>query len=236
MNKARNLRVGVGILVSALAVGVATASTNGKPFVELEGQIVEVQGQVTSLSEQIDALAGEVSTVEERLDADEAVLLDLSEETAGLEAQVTQTGADLQDQIDANYALIGALEAEIDSLYLELQQKQDLIQGNCPAGSSIREIMADGSVVCEPDDVGGGAFGVVNVFNGALILIGNRATVTATCPAGYVATGAGQANSYHGVAQEFNKPGTSSAQWSIRFINDSTLHRYLYTHVRCVSL
>ncbi|MCB1937059.1 MAG: hypothetical protein KDF59_14090 [Nitrosomonas sp.] len=88
-------------------------SPQGKPFVEIAGQIVEVKGSVSSLQEQIDLLVARVDTMEDRVIANEDAISTLQTQNNTLN---TLIGQGLSD--------IGAIQAEI----LTLQQaNQDLL-------------------------------------------------------------------------------------------------------------
>lgn len=268
------------------------ATPKGKPFVELAGQIMEVEGEVASISEQLEAVVGQVDSIEDRLDADEATLLDLTSQLSDLEAQLAATGNDiaaleaeiqvlqaenvamqaaiaantgdiaaLQDAVDYNSALIAvlqqavgglstleelienhtmlitALEAEIENLELEIAEKQEMISGNCPAGYAIREVLADGSVACEPVGGGGGGVGaptIVRAFQAQNVFVGQTVSLIASCPAGFFPTGGGHSNAFEGVAV-VNSRSFLETGWEVRFFNGSTLNRLLAAYVHCVS-
>ena len=52
--------------------------------------------------------------------------------------------------------LINQMQEEIDGLPAELSIQQNVINGGCLNGNSIRGILVDGPVICEHDDFGGG--------------------------------------------------------------------------------
>jgi predicted nucleic acid-binding Zn-ribbon protein len=95
----------------ALAAGVG-GNPNGKPFIRIQGQIVEVEGKIASLQDQIDALVRRVDTVEERLVADQEAILNLQGQNAELQSQLATYGTDL----NAVNARIAVLEAESETL------------------------------------------------------------------------------------------------------------------------
>ena len=51
---------------TAISAGKGT-NPNGKPFVEIAGQIIEVEGEVSNLKDQMDSLVARVDTIEERV-------------------------------------------------------------------------------------------------------------------------------------------------------------------------
>jgi len=258
MNTLRLISMLVGLCfmgVSTLVIAASTkgANPNGKPFIELQGQIIEVEGEVSTLQDQIDAMVGQVDTIEARLAADLAAINSLETLTADLEAQIGSNAADiaslqlqvddleaenvdlqnqidaygdyvygtLQDQIDANLALITILNQTISDLSLSLQDqitnntdlitllqaeindidaflllKQNLVVGTCPDGSAVKEVLTTGEVVCESVAASGGSGTLETVQSIGVSLTPNIiglifGAAIANCPPGYLATGAG---------------------------------------------
>jgi peptidoglycan hydrolase CwlO-like protein len=108
----------VATLIPVLAIAGGNtnkgANPNGKPFVEIAGTIVEVEGELSSLQDQIDSLVGRVTTVEDAQAAMALAIIDLQVENAVLQAQ-----------IDANADDVVSLEAQIsttNSAILDLEQ------------------------------------------------------------------------------------------------------------------
>jgi len=110
---------------TAMAVMIATpafsagkgATPNGKPFIEIAGQILEVEGEIANLQDQIDSLVERVDTVEERAVANETAI-------TGLEAK----NVELQELINAYGTDITALQSEVQALEdanVELQAAVD---------------------------------------------------------------------------------------------------------------
>ncbi len=93
---------------------------------------------------------------------------DLSALLAALDAETAARAAadtTLQSNIDNEAAARAAADALL----------QMRVNGNCMVGSSIRQINADGTVICEPDDVGSGG-GALNIYVN---------TDSTTCPGGW---------------------------------------------------
>lgn len=252
VHRAAALFVTAALIPGLLLAGNNTnkgANPNGKPFVELGGQIVEVEGEISDLQDQIDALVGRVDTVEglqtamataitnlqaenvtlqNQIDANaadvdslEAQISALNSDILDLQAQIDANGdadgalqaqvddlagqvttlslaidtleGNLQASIDNNSALISDMQIQLDALEQELAEKQNRVNGLCADGSAIREILADGSVICQLAS-GGGSGNLQTVFSSNCRNGSNSGGARAYCPAGYLAVNSG----YHG--------------------------------------
>lgn len=105
-----------GLSLTAYAGSNKGSTPKGKPFVELQGQIVEVEGKVATLQDQVNALVARVETIEDRVGANEDAI-----------ASLTATNASLQAQIDANADDISSLQAQVNSLEAENAELQTQI-------------------------------------------------------------------------------------------------------------
>jgi hypothetical protein len=147
MKKLIAIALSAGIIASipllALAAGKG-ATPNGKPFIEIAGQIVEVEGQIASIQDQVDSLVARVDTIEERVGANENAVINLTTTNEELQALMDSYGLDVtvlkekvqtleeenialkelvdygdasqQTQIDANEAMITTLNLSIADL------------------------------------------------------------------------------------------------------------------------
>ena len=81
----RYLLAAILVASTGTAFAASGGSPNGKPFVEINGQIAEVQGQIATLEQRMDNLLARVVLNESRLDAINAGIAVLQAETAELE-------------------------------------------------------------------------------------------------------------------------------------------------------
>lgn len=113
MKKSARLMITASLLALIAAPALAASATgkgsnpNGKPFVTIAGQILEVEGKVSTLQDQVDSLVRKVETIEDRILANEEAIDSLIAQNEALEAQLNANG----DDIDAIKAKIAALEA-----------------------------------------------------------------------------------------------------------------------------
>jgi peptidoglycan hydrolase CwlO-like protein len=235
----------VAFLSAEAFAGAVGKTPRGRPFLELNGQILEIEGEISTLQDQVDSIQDRVFTIEEKVDANMASIASLEIQNAELQAQIdanatdissiqaeiaalqadnadlqaqidagadidgslqaqidTNAGlissleqnisnlnVDLQDQIDNNLALIGAMQSEIAAINAVLAEKQRIVSGTCPEGQAIREIYADGSVVCEIVDISGGST-LDTVHVGQFFIMGKSSfsDIEVNCPVGYTAT------------------------------------------------
>ena len=109
------------LAVSPLAPSSSTATPNGKPFVEIQGQIVEVQSDVSALEARydlltekvdglaldvqgrIDVLSGEIATLQQQ---DAALASELEQVVYDLEAQGTNIQQLLQSLSEVNLSIV----------------------------------------------------------------------------------------------------------------------------------
>jgi len=113
----------VGFSVTAFAKG---NKPSGKPFVAINEQIVEVQGEVSGLQDQIDSIVGRVDTIEDKVTANQTAISDLVDNNNYLAALIA---ANLTSISDIN-AEIAALQAQVDFLKTQADDNTDAIAAN----------------------------------------------------------------------------------------------------------
>lgn len=126
--------------IAALAATPAGAKDNtpkGKPFVAIEGQIVEVEGAISSLQDQVDLLVAKVDTLEQRVTANQTAITTLYQQNNALNTLIQQNISDvasIQAEITNLQAVnlglqdaIAAASGNIEALQNELSANQQLI-------------------------------------------------------------------------------------------------------------
>jgi len=182
-------------------------SSNGQPFLTLQGQI--------------DKLVGDANTVEDRLTGLEAATLKLEDEVVVLkddvatlvveldnlytivdgDAEATQEAIDALKKdiekntldIDSNLDMIAVLGDEIIVIKENMELKQNIINGVCPDGQALVAVNTDENdavMICETVS-GAGDFLQTVKYAYTGLSPNKTTTLTAQCPAGYISSGGG---------------------------------------------
>jgi peptidoglycan hydrolase CwlO-like protein len=117
-------------LATAPAFGAKGGVPNGKPFIVIQDQIVEVEGAISDLSDQIADLVERADTMEGQIAANQVGI-----------ASLTTANADLQAQIDANATDIDSLQATVDALEADNIALQDQIDANGDADGALQALI-----------------------------------------------------------------------------------------------
>lgn len=141
------ITIGVCAAMSTTALaGGNGGSPNGKPFAQLDGQIIAVQGLVSSLEEQVTTIVGSVDTMEGYIIAHQDAILSLSDQNSTLQTQIddnamdivsleiqisdlSQESYDLKSEIDLLGDADGALQGKIDDNTAIIYSMQTAVDG-----------------------------------------------------------------------------------------------------------
>jgi uncharacterized coiled-coil protein SlyX len=212
----------LSLLISAALSSTAFAgsSPNGKPFIAINDQIIEVNGAISSIEEQIEELVASVDNIEERVGANEQAITDLQDENAILETLIDQNATDIvtinglisdlqaeNDQlaidIAANAGDIAALEARVavnESMIASLQAA--IVDVNIALGTGLADLQGqiDNNLV------------LINALQGEIsninsLLAAKQNIISGTCSPGYSIR---QINTDGSVACEYDDTGSTS--------------------------
>ena len=190
----------------------AYSGANGKPFQALQAQIDALSA---ATSEVLDQINEDLQDLQNQIDDATQRITNLELSRDSMELRL----AELESDVEANANAISDLEteiaqvnADIATLKVEVDKKQDLITGYCPSGSSIREVSNTGLVTCEQDH---DAQLITSYITSDSISIaaGARANISSpVCNANYSATGGGFSQSAFDIQMIDSYP-ISNSQW-----------------------
>jgi peptidoglycan hydrolase CwlO-like protein len=180
-------------LCSAVFAGNKTnkgASPNGKPFVEIEGQIIEVEGKVATLMDQVDSIIGRVDSIEDRLSADEAAILVLQSTSDSLQAQIFANANDiasLQDEVTNLESANADLQVQIYDLGDADGTLQSKIDDNAILLTTLNQSISDISISLQ-DQIDNNAR-LIGLLQSEIVLINEslamkQMIVSGSCPSG----------------------------------------------------
>lgn len=158
------------LLLASFSIGHAKSveypGASGKPFQNIQEQIDQLE---TSLQDDISALQTRLQLLEA--------------ETANLRSQVDASMGDidtLTTRVEQNELMITMLQAQLNSL-------KSSLSGGCPKDYALRQVLPNGTVVCEYDNGTNSTIVSVSVE----IPDNQRGSAFAPCPSGYQITGGG---------------------------------------------
>ncbi len=196
----------------------------------LEASVTDLEARVTANEDDIEALV--------QVDQDlQQLIMAIQAQIVTINNRITANDGD----IAVLQAQVTSLQAQLSSVQVQLASKQNRVNGICPAGSSIRIINSNGSVVCETDNVSAGvgflntyrSFDQVNIASSVIFtrtVTNNRACTGSN----YRAVGGGyDVNGHLGVGNVFENFATSNTNWKVTVRSDSTGSRTLRTYVIC---
>lgn len=173
----------------------ALVQQNLTDVASIEAEIEALSQANVALQAQIDAYSGDIAALQGRLADNEAMISTLQQAIMMAQTDLISVESSLQQQIEKNLNLITVLQDEIDIINANLALKQNLVNGTCPNGEAMVEILDDGSVVC--DAIGGVTAGQllsVQALRSVSVPSNATRTLNVSCPPGYIATSAGILN------------------------------------------
>ena len=191
--------------------------SNASDIASIEVEITSLVQTNADLVTLIAANTGDVAMLQAEVDANQSMITSLQAAIVLVNANIITLGDSLQAQIDNNLNLIAALQVEVGQIQDGLLLKQNLVNGICPDGSAVVEVLPDGAVVCHAFGGGSGQLSGVSVLHHSPSIAPNApASRVQGCPAGYNITSGGYA---------------TTGRWNVSrsySINRNTSQRYFF--------
>ena len=170
----------------------ALTQQNLSDIASIEGEILLLQQTNADLQTMIATNSDDITTLQGEVAANDAMIATLQSSILLVSNDLISLETSLQSQIEHNETLIVAIQDELDIINSELALKQNIINGTCPDGSAMQQILLDGSVICEGTGGTSGQLQTTTSYQHSYYTSpGQTTSVLATCPTGYVATSAG---------------------------------------------
>lgn len=191
----------------------SNGASNGQPFQTLQDAIdAEEAARIAADAAEAAVRAAEDARLQSEIDdlqqdlADhiaeyDTAIGDIQGDIAQIQADVSTMENDLDllsTDVDANADAIAELEADIGDLQAEMATKQDILDGACRRGYSLRVIYPDGGFLCERDDVSRGVSQMYATSRYSSLSTTrywyrnrNQASIAVYCPRGWEVSGGG---------------------------------------------
>lgn len=229
-----NFQEAINTLIQQDADLKTLINQNTTDIATLNTIITDLEAQNVALKTQIATAGGDVTNLQSQVAANDSTIKSIQGAINGGLLATTISIADLQKQIDNNVMLIQAIQDRMDQLAKVLQTKQDILNARCPQGYSLSQILSNGAISCEYDDVG--TVGTLRVYyvwaNGTHGQYGDNYG-HALCPNNTYVAGGGfvQAGDY---LVQWNAPYLNG--WYVKSVVQSGYYAPLIISATCVQL
>ena len=206
---------------------------NLSDIASIDAEILALQQANADLAAMIAANSGDIATLQSDVAANDALITTLQSAILMVQGDIISLETSLQSQIDNNLMLIGVIQGELDTINAKLALKQNLINGICPDGSAIQQVLTDGSVICEGVAGASGQLESVVSINWRFAEPGHDTRLLTYCPDGYTATGSGFA---HALGWEIQHHFAQGNVADIRARNDNPFSDDIHGVATCTRI